>query len=325
VQHFRKVFFIAFPLCLILFVGAAFGINLFLNSSLASKSGVTAEGKTAENLDLLIPGEGIFKSEFYDSKRVNVLLYGTTDEGLADTIMLCSFDPETEAVDVISVPRDTYFERAGFMNGGFLKINAAALEGPRELCEAVHDVLLGIPINYYAMVDYKGVAKIVDSMGGVPVDVPMDMNYTSKKQKLVIDIKKGEQVLDGEHAVQFLRFRSGYIEGDLGRVNAQQEFVKSAAKQALGLDLPKVAVAAVKNVDSTITPNAVLYLAGKAKGMSKDSITTFTIPGTTPEVKPGGLSFFMRAEDAKIETMLKAIYNPIGITSAALAVPAIPK
>jgi LCP family protein required for cell wall assembly len=306
---------------LILFVGAAYGVNTFLNSAPASKSGVVAKQQTEEKLDLLIPGEGIFKSEFYDSKRVNVLLYGTTDESLADTIMLCSFDPETKAVDVISVPRDTYYEREGFTYGGYLKINAAALEGPLELCKAVHNVLRGIPINYYAMVNYDGVAKIVDSMGGVPMDVPMDMKYTSKKQNLYINLKKGEQVLDGEHAVQFLRFRKGYINADLGRVNAQQEFVKSAVNQAMGLDLPKVAVAAVKNVDSTITPNAVLYLADKAKGMSNNSITTFTLPGAGDT--KGGLSFFFRAEDAKIENMLRAAYNPVGVTGAAVAVPAL--
>jgi LCP family protein required for cell wall assembly len=309
---FCKVFFIAFSICLVLFTGSVYGAFKFLDSSPASKSGVVAEQKTEEQLDLLIPGEGIFKSKYYNSKRVNVLLYGTTNEKLADTIMLCSFDPETEKVDVISVPRDTYYEREGFKYGGYLKINAAALEGPMELCKAVHNVLLGIPINYYAMVDYDGVKKIVDSMDGVPMDVPMDMKYTSKKQDLVINIKKGEQVLDGDHAVQFLRFRKGspgfpgYADGDMGRVDSQQQFVKNAVKRALGLSLPKVAMTAVENVDTTITPRAVLYLADKAAGMSSDAVQAVTLPG---EAKKNGLWFWIRADNSKIEEMLRKIYE----------------
>jgi LCP family protein required for cell wall assembly len=304
---FCKVFFIALPICLLIFTGSVFGAMKLLDSKPMNHSGVEAQEQTEENLDLLIPGEGIFKSEYADSKRVNVLAYGNTDEGLADTIMLFSFNPDTQAVDVISVPRDTYHEREGFAYGGYLKINAAAHEGPLELCKSVHDVLLGIPINYYAMVDYKGVEKIVDSMDGVEIDVPMNMYYTSKKQNLYINLKKGRQVLDGKHAVQFLRFRKGYADGDLGRVNAQQEFVKSAAKQALGRDLLKVASTVVENVDSTITPRAILYLAGKAAGMSADEVKAYTLPGKSGMIS--GLSFFVRAENSEIETMLRQIYD----------------
>jgi LCP family protein required for cell wall assembly len=304
---FCKVFFIALPICLLIFTGSVFGAMKFLDAKLMNHSGVVAPEQTEEKLDLLIPGEGIFKSEYYNSKRVNILAYGTTDEGLADTIMLFSFDPDMQEVDVISVPRDTYHERKGFEYGGYLKINAAAHEGPLELCKSVHDVLLGIPINYYAMVDYKGVEKIVDSMDGVPMDVPMNMHYTSKRQNLYINLKKGEQTLNGKQAVQFLRFRKGYKDGDLGRVNAQQQFVKNAAKQALGLDLPKVATTVVQNVDSTITPRAILYLASEAGGMSADAVNAFTLPGESG--MRNGLSFFLRAKETEIEAMLREIYD----------------
>ncbi|MDR2610705.1 MAG: LCP family protein [Clostridiales Family XIII bacterium] len=304
---FRKVFFITLPICLLVFTGSIFGAMKLLDAKPMNHSGVVAPKQTEEKLDLLIPGEGIFKSKYYDSKRVNVLAYGNTDEGLADTIMLFSFDPEAQSVDVISIPRDTYYERKGFAYGGYLKINAAALEGPLELCKAVHNVLLGIPINYYAMVDYKGVEKIVDSMDGVEMDVPMNMHYTSKKQNLYIDIKKGKQVLDGAHAVQFLRFRKGYADGDLGRVKAQQEFIKNAAKQALSGDLLKIGSTVVENVDSTITPRALLYLADEAKGMTEGGVKAYTLPGKSSTINK--LSFFVRAEDSEIDTMLRQIYD----------------
>ena len=95
------------------------------------------------------------------------------------------------------------------------------------------DLLLGMPIHYYAMVDYDGVSTIVDSMGGIPMDIPFRMRYNDPYDKppLHIDIPEGQQILDGEHAVQFLRYRHGYPEGDIGRVKAQQAFMKAAFKQ----------------------------------------------------------------------------------------------
>jgi len=108
---------------------------------------------------------------------------------------------------------------------------------------------MGIPINYYVVIDYKNVAKIVDSMGGVPMDIPFHMKYSDPYDKppLYINIQKGQQVLDGNQAVQFLRFRqggpgySGYPEGDISRIKAQQMFMINAFKQCISFDLPKIA------------------------------------------------------------------------------------
>jgi LCP family protein required for cell wall assembly len=260
---------------------------------------------TEEKMDILFPAEGMFAAEFADSKRVNILLMGTTDEGLADTIMLASFDPETQAADIISVPRDTYYERPG-ASGANLKINSVAHQGPEELARAVHNVLLGIPINYYAVLDYKGVANIVDSIGGVPMNVPIRMRYSSPPQNLYIDLQPGEQILDGDKAVQYLRFRSGYRNGDIGRVEAQQAFVKNAVKQAMGLQLPKVAKTVIENVNSDITNRAILYLAGQAVDLDASKVRSFLLPGTAQSIKGG--SFWVRKDDTEIATMLREVY-----------------
>jgi LCP family protein required for cell wall assembly len=262
---------------------------------------------TEENMAVLIPGEGIFAQEYRTSKRVNVLLLGTTDEGLADTIMLASFDPVSKRADIISLPRDTYYYRSGY-GASYLKLNAVFHDGPVAMAEAVHDILVGIPINYYAVVDYKGVENIVDSMDGVPMYVPMDMYYSSPPQNLLINLKEGEQVLDGAHAVQFLRFRKGYTNGDLGRVEAQQQFMKNAAAQALGFDLPKVATAVQENVDSDITLRAILYLAKKAKGMDPGNVTTVMLPGGGARIQ--GLSFYQAVDAYQIDQLMRTIYDP---------------
>jgi LCP family protein required for cell wall assembly len=262
--------------------------------------------KTNENLDVLIPAEGIFASEFKDSKRVNILLLGNTDEQLSDTIMLASFDPDTQRLDIISVPRDTYYEREGY-SASFLKMNAVFHEGWYATAEAVHDVLQGIPINYYAVIDYKGIKKIVDAMDGVPMDVKQTMHYTSRRQNLYISIEKGEQVLDGDHAVQFLRYRKGYASGDVGRVEAQQQFLKNAAKKALKSNIAKVAKSIVDNVDSDVTLRAMLYVSSNVSGMSENSIRSFVTPGDYANI--GGLSFWVRKPDADIQSMLRLVYN----------------
>ncbi|MDR3072431.1 MAG: LCP family protein, partial [Clostridiales Family XIII bacterium] len=167
------------------------------------------------------------------------------------------------------------------------------------------NILLGIPINYYAIIDYQGIKNIVDSLGGVPMDVPFDMSYHT--EGVSIEIAAGQQVLDGEHAVQFIRYRSGYSNGDIGRVEAQQNFVKSAAKQALGLNLPKVAKTVVANVNSDITNRAIVYLGAKAVGMDSANINAVMLPGYAGNI--GGLSFWIRDEDYTIEEILRTVYN----------------
>lgn|GEM_PF-2075982 len=262
---------------------------------------------TSEKIDILIPAEGMFATEFVKSKRVNVLLLGNTDEELTDTIMLASFDPVSKNVSIISVPRDTYYDRPD-KYGAWLKINAVFHDGVLESAKAVHNVLLGIPINYYAIVDYEGIKTIVDSMDGVPFNVPDRMYYTSRRQNLYIDLQPGKQILDGDKAVQFLRFRSGYRDGDVGRVKAQQKFVRAAIKRALGLKLPKVADTVVKNVDSDVSVRAILYMLNNSSGVEMSNVKTYILPGA-PQTINGG-SFYIRAEDPEIEKMLRKIYDP---------------
>ncbi len=87
-------------------------------------------------------------------------------------------------------------------------------------------------------------------------------------------------MLDGDKAVQFLRYRKGYQEGDIGRIKAQQEFMKSAFRQCLSLNLPKIAKTVFENVESDITIGTATSLATKAIGITGDDIKTYLLPGT---------------------------------------------
>jgi LCP family protein required for cell wall assembly len=272
-------------------------------------------GQTEQKLNILVKASGVYKTDpdFKDSKRVNILLFGNTlnksdTYGLTDTIMLGSFDPDTQKFDVISIPRDTYYERPEYKGAAWQKVNSILeSEGIEKTAKIMHKILGGVQINYYAVIDYEGIANIVDSMGGVKIDVPRNMHYTDKKQNLYIDLKKGEQVLDGDHAIQYLRYRKGYKNGDIGRVEAQQKFVKEAIRQAIGLNLPKVANTVMENVDSDIDNRAILYLASKAAGMSTDDISSHMLPGE--DRMTGGASFWIAADEDEIIAMMREVYT----------------
>ena len=107
-----------------------------------------------------------------------------------------------------------------------------------------------------------------------------------------IDIKPGLQILDGKTSIGFLRFRKGnegyrgYPDGDLGRIKAQQEFLKSAAKKSIGLNLPDIVKVAFENVQSDITLREALYLASRVVGIDAENIRTYQIPVKGADIIP---------------------------------------
>lgn len=266
------------------------------------------------DMDVLVDPESPFFEAFRDAKRVNVLLLGVNG-GLTDTIMLGSYDMENQRVDVISIPRDTYYDRADAKSAGAKKINAIYRNGGAVgTAEAVSDVLLGMPIHYYAVVTYEGIGRIVDAIGGVPVEIPFHMHYEDPTDDppLYIDIPEGPAVIDSSNVREFLRFRKGskgypgYRDGDIGRIKAQQEFIKSAFRESLGFGLPKVARSVMRNVDSDLTLSMALKIAQKATGLEREAIRTHLAPGTSGT--RDGASYWW-VDEAGVEEMLLDIYS----------------
>lgn len=313
VTVFLKTFVIAFVVLTVVSLGATTVLEKIKNYNPFNENGEEYNPILEEELQLesLVDKNSPFFAAFKDAKKANVLLMGVNG-GLTDTIMLVSFDMDKKHVDVISIPRDTYYERPGYTSAAEKKINAAYRKNPVNTAKAVSDVLCGIPINYYAVIEYDGVKNIVDSMGGVPMEIPNlkgkgGMYYNDPKDTppLKIALPAGPRVLNGEEAVQFLRFRHDYALQDLDRVKAQQEFVKSAFKQSLGFNLPTVAKTVFKNVDSDITIGTALSLATKAAGITAEDINTYTIPYTPQLESP----YYVYPKQDEIEEMLRGIYS----------------
>ncbi len=309
-KTFVKTLVVTTLICTCIFTPAFAWWNNVQDNTVFKESEVNLE----EEMPSLVDEDSPFFQAFSDANRINILLLGV-NSGLADTIMLCSYDKDTDNIDLISIPRDTYYVRSGHGHPSEKKINASYQDGALGVAMAVSDLLEGIPINCYMKVDYEGVARIVDSMGGVPMNVPFHMHYTDiyDTPPLYIDIEEGYQVLDGQKAMQFIRFRKGdkgypgYREGDIGRVKTQQEFMKSAFRQAMGLNIVKVTKSVLNNVESDVKVDTVLSIAKNATGLSPDKVTTYTIPGEA-RIGEGDLSFWYSSK-SQIRDMLTQIYS----------------
>lgn len=305
-KNFWKTFVIALGIFLIVLIPVGAAVNRFLDTS--PFQGSEEDDFSDVKFEVLVDPESPFFEEFSDSERINILLMGVNPP-LTDTLMLGSFDPKSKHVDLISIPRDTYYYRPGYGAAEYAqyKINAAFQKNPMNTAKAVSEILMGIPINYYAVVEYDDIQKIVDTMGGVPMYIEKDMNYDDNwdKPPLHIHLKAGQQVLSGEDSVKFLRYRHGYSEGDIGRVKAQQVWMKNALSQAIDYGILDVAKVAFKEIDSNLTYRAMLSLGTKALGMSAENIATYTMPHTLQGEPP----WYVYPDTAGIEEMLRTIYS----------------
>ena len=209
------------------------------------------------------------------------------------------------------MPRDTFYYRPGWdANYAGNKINAIYhSEGIAPLAEAVSKTLCGMPLHYYAVVEYEDIEKVMDVIGGVEVNVPFDMIYDDPTDNppLHIRIYAGEQTIDSSNVMEYLRYRKGYRNGDIGRIQVHQEFVKKVIKECLKagniLDVLKVAV---ENVESDITYSMAINVGTKATKLSGDSMNSYVLPGTDAMIQ--GFSFW-QPNEAGVQEMLEEIYR----------------
>ncbi len=248
------------------------------------------------------------------SKRINVLVVGL-EHTRTDTIMVASYDRKNKVGDIISIPRDTLYEREGYTSGG-LKINAVyQSEDIDGLIDAV-ETLLSIPIHKYVTVDYEAVVEGVNALGGVEIDIPFPMRYSDPYDDppLYINIPAGRQFLDGENALKFLRYRKGYSEGDIGRIKAQQEFVKETVKKLLSFKLPTFIKEVYPYVGTNFSITELIALASDAVGFSMDNLSTHILPGVGKYI--GDLSFVIPNHEETLQLVYK-MYGLIDETSEA--------
>jgi LCP family protein required for cell wall assembly len=207
--------------------------------------------------------------------------------GNTDTILLMAYDCQSQKLNVMSIPRDTLVN----VSWDIKKINSvynaygAGEKGITALGKEIAQ-LVGFVPDFQVTVEWKALGELVDALGGVTYDVPRNMYYVDPSQDLTINIKKGVQKLSGSQAMQVVRFRdgpNGYANGDLGRIETQQGFLKAVVSQCLSIqnvtkinDLAKVFT---NNVKTNLTINNLVWFADKAiGGLSMENVNFCTMP-----------------------------------------------
>lgn len=231
------------------------------------------------------------------NRYYTLLLVGKDAIGAnTDTIMLLRYDTVEHKVNVYSIPRDTlvdvphsvkkinsvYFQKENGKQGGI----DALMDEVKNIC--------GFRPNNYAVVDINIVAEVIDALGGVDFDVPVNMNYDdpSPHQDLHIHINKGMQHLSGENAVKVFRFRSTYAMGDIDRLNVQHDLLKACVKQWITIgNIDKLFAAGkivTENAETDLTYGNIQWYAQEFLRLNSDDITFATMPGNYSLTYHGG-------------------------------------
>jgi len=245
-----------------------------------------------------------------------------------DVVMLLFFNSESKKINIVSIPRDTMVTIPDDMYAEIqerrssveqtIKINEIpAYVEPEERNDASVKIIestLGVDIDYYMSMDLDGFKEIVDIVGPIEMNVPVAMKYSDPAQELYIDIDAGLQYLDGEKAEQLVRFRKGYANGDLGRIDMQHEFMVAFLEQLLStenkMNILNIAKSALVHIDTDFV-TAIDYV-NYIDDITKENIIVRTLPGETKTI---GRSYFIHnPEEAK--ALFDAIINDTVLTES---------
>ena len=265
----RKLFW-SFILCFFIIVGSL--THLGFNSDFT---------RLKEDFKSKVKGEAVLPTF---RKPTTIILMGVDerkdDVGRSDTLMVLNLSQDSASL--LTIPRDTlvYIERHGYQ-----KINAAYAHGGAKLARKTVEDFLGIEVDHYVTINKARFAEVIDAMGGVDIYVEREMHYEDPWDDdggLVIDLKQGLQHLDGDTAIQFVRFRDS--EGDVGRVRRQQAFMKACADRlsepSMLIKIPELLGVAVKAIDTDLSSSEMLAAAGSLKSAeSAGNIKTGVVPG----------------------------------------------
>lgn len=244
--------------------------------------------------------EGYVQPVEKETGKVNVLVLGVDKKGLlTDTMIIASYNLDENTMRLLSIPRDTRM----YVGTHYQKINAAYAtaenkkkdSGAQGSVEAVSR-LTGIPINYYVKFSTTALRDLVDALGGIEFDVPQRMKYSDPAQNLYINLQPGLQMLDGDKAEQLVRFRQ-YPNGDIDRVNMQQNFIQAIIEQKLNAGIITKAGDLYKAVQKNIETNADLsdlmrYVPNLLE-LSTENITMFQVPGRFSEKSEYDASYWL--------------------------------
>lgn len=293
-------------------------------------------------LILLAIGGGIFAKRVYDLDgnwlaaifghnkntlqnldKLYVLAMGEST-GMSDTIIVCSYDPKTQEASMLSIPRDTFIGKSKSNAQASDKINSLYNNGrnPEKTMEAVNE-LTGLNIQNYILIDTEALVELVDIIGGVEFNVPIDMKYDDYTQDLHVDLKAGYQKLNGDQVEQLVRFRHNqngstysyeYGIEDFGRMRTQREVIVAITKQTIKFknvkEIGNIIDIAEKYVQTNMNFKSLKDYIPYAINLNTDNIKTQQLPGTAKYLN--GLSFFL-ADEEETKKTVDELFNGVTV------------
>ncbi len=263
-------------------------------------------------VNILVLGVKVLTSDVSDAPPDQNLGYHAlvnSFDGLSDSMLMLRFNPEDKKLNVLSIPRDT---RTLVEGHGVTKINAANAEGgPALSAQSVSELLNGVPVDRYVRINVQGVEKLVDAIGGVTVYVPKDMKYQDDSQHLYINLKAGKHHLNGNQALQFLRFR--YDEnGDIGRIQRQQLLMRAVMEQALNPAIlprmPNILSVIQSHIDTNLTLEELMALVSFGVRTDRGNVQMLMLPGRFSDAGEYDASYWLPDSD-RIATMMAQHFN----------------
>src|SRR6056297_2983875 len=236
-----------------------------------------------------ISSEGPFKDN-----KVNILAVGydadVNGPSRADTIILISINVDTNEAGLIFLPRDTYIKS---QKRNFTKLNSSHVYGGIELTQETIEDMLEVDIDYYLETDFKGFERIIDRLGGVNVKVNEHLNYVDKAGGLYIDIPAGQQNLNGEEALEYVRYRDA--RGDIGRIERQQKFIDAVLAKLLSPSIVTKVPGIIKEVNEAVNTNIpvqdITPFLNTAKEIDLSQIESQMLPGKPEYIN--GISYWV--------------------------------
>ena len=260
--------------------------------------------------------------------ELQVLLMGvsTDQEGVAltDTIIVASYNPNTQKAVLLSIPRDSFTGKNTKRAVASDKINAIynMTRDPMKTVEAVND-LTGLDLQYYAIVQTEALIELVDAIGPIEYYVPTNMNYDDTSQDLHIHFEEGLQEIDGQAAEELLRFRKNndgtsfpeeYGDNDIGRMRNQREFITAVVQQTVKLEnitkLGSLLDIASRNLITNLNFDVLKDYLPYAVEFSTENLQTASLPGSVPDVSQTNNVSIYVVDKEETAQLVKELFYP---------------
>ncbi len=254
---------------------------------------------------------------------INFLVLGMDKMSAStDVVMVVNFNTATNNMSIVQIPRDTYIEcsdgktgRVNAIYAHFVNLSPDSMTAKEQRRYAMEKTVesieqgLCIQIDYYALIFLDAFKETVDAMGGVEIEIPFDMYYVDDTpgQELYIDLKAGKQVLNGDKAEQFIRFRSGYLLADISRMDAQKMFISAMLKQLKSSLSVTTAVNIAKSVLDNLTTDISIadaqYYVTKLFNVDLSKMTMVTMAGDGCRTGTSGAWMYVISRSAALDTV----------------------